>query len=933
MFNRFSFMAILVVTFAMHLVGQTTVPISQIIQAEDFAQTSGVGLTPIVYNLKDAHNVLRHCANGNWARYDSVFFGTGFYDSVTFYYWCDYGYNPGGSSIQLRLDSPTGTSVATFSGIQVWGGYGFGPARAGLASLSSVTGMHTVYITFQGGSNICDFNKFILSGHMSFNAGDAQTYYVDATNGDNSFDGLSTDHPFKSIQKASAVMKPGSRSLIRQGIYREIIRPWYTGAPAATLSYEAYNGENVVISGGDPVTGWSVHSGNIYKASMPWSLGKYSNQIIVNGSMAWVARSPNVDENYTPDPNDWNLPLCGGSAGIQDYRPWRGRADPLSIAARICFGNNGSFNCNNGNFHPYDMAVSLNSSAAVQYRLPAALFGRAGNFFSGGLLTTYQAYWQQNGEIVGSSSSASQTTLSANGWNSMTCDHNGAGWISHVFGLLDAPNEWYRDSATQTLYLWAPGGVDPSTRLVEAKRRTLGLDLRGKAYVNVTGLRFLATSATLANASNCVLDRCHFKYVSHKDVFDWFEMGSAFWDAPFNCSNGYSGIYISGSNNTFKNGSVGVSAHSGIILDGLNNTVTNNHIHDCDYTVSYQAGILVYKRYIEDPLSAIGLSITHNTFAHCGRGNVQVAWAGSPQSGQTDPQRLKIMYNDFGPAAYSTKETGSLSCQGSSFAEVSYNWFHGTAGTEQSDIVMESDFGATHYTVHHNVFYQDETVNRGVRLGNEATFAFYDTGANGAKCFNNTFVDSLAPNHRDVSPAAWPGFKANNIWCNSDTAPWKFTDPVNRDYSLTAASTRAIDKGVLIPNWVGAGDYVGAAPDLGAYEYGKPRWVAGADWQEQPWVYPPSGSPVTLRGIGAVPTILGLARLRILPGKMIIDVPKIISCRLSVFNALGATVAVQTLERGGKAVIPTYALGAGMFVIQLSSGMKTVRWKIFNGAQ
>ena len=45
-------------------------------------------------------------------------------------------------------------------------------------------------------------------------------------------------------------------------------------------------------------------------------------------------------------------------------------------------------------------------------------------------------------------------------------------------------------------------------------------------------------------------------------------------------------------------------------------------------------------------------------------------------------------------------------------------------------------------------------------------------------------------------------------------------------------------EGEVIPGRVDR--YAGKAPDLGAYEYGEPRWVPGADWEEHEWHYPPS---------------------------------------------------------------------------------------------
>lgn len=57
--------------------------------------------------------------------------------------------------------------------------------------------------------------------------------------------------------------------------------------------------------------------------------------------------------------------------------------------------------------------------------------------------------------------------------------------------------------------------------------------------------------------------------------------------------------------------------------------------------------------------------------------------------------------------------------------------------------------------------------------------------------------------------------------------PW-FVDATNpdmaeRDYQLTAQATSAIDKGANVAPLNDA-----TPPDIGAYEFGQPRWQAGA---------------------------------------------------------------------------------------------------------
>ena len=77
------------------------------------------------------------------------------------------------------------------------------------------------------------------------------TYHVDQKDpkaSDNN-DG-SEEFPFRTINRAAQVVKPGERVSIHSGIYREMIRPLYSGdGPDRMIAYEAVPGEEVIISG------------------------------------------------------------------------------------------------------------------------------------------------------------------------------------------------------------------------------------------------------------------------------------------------------------------------------------------------------------------------------------------------------------------------------------------------------------------------------------------------------------------------------------------------------------------------------------------------------------------------------------------------------------------------------------------------------------
>jgi len=757
---------------------------------------------------------------------------------------------------------------------------------------------------------------FLLSGIAALCAVSVQaqtTYYVSTTGSDGS-DGKSLDHPFATIGKAAAVMKAGDRCQIRQGIYRETVKPAASGAAAAPMTFEAYGNDLVYISGADPVIGWTQHQGGIYKASMPWNLGEYKNQIIVDGKMAWNARSPNVDAAYVPD-------QYLDFFGIFDRRRFQPLTEPIAVPQLVFFGDNG------GSGSSFNFSVGAGSGAS---KLPADLFNHSNDFFKGGLLTVHGIYWIGTGIISGSSSSATNTSIQSTKVNSMAMGGEGAGFISHVFGLLDAPNEWFRDNGTQMLYLWAPDGANPSNHLVEAKRRGLGFDLTGKQYVTVKNLRFIATSMTLDDARNCTIEGCQFKYVAHNDALSNDEMG-AYFEIKQDCSDGHLGIYLGGSNNAMKKCLVRGSNASGVVISGHYCSVTNSIITDCNYSPTYHAGILVIPNNGDwtDVTKPKGTEISNNYFAYHMRACIQV---GGAANGTSESVRMKIHNNNFGAAVYGSNESGQIAIQSCTMGEIYRNYFHDVGFFQMASICGESDFGGQGWRLHHNVFYQGDSSVFSSKWGKPTYLRCCDWTPtpedDDFMCFNNTIVDSSSYDHWDwetmssFSGVPWTTnfVNKNNLWgwTLSDTASWKYTNPVKRDYSLRAGSP-AIDKGVAIPGWVET--YKGAAPDLGAYEYGETPWVAGPDWQEQAWVYPPP-PPVSVVGPMDRQTGAPMLRPTVRPWRKTILVGGLNNAeyRVTVFNAAGIPVVAQRGSGSQAISIDAAGLAPGIYVVRLFSG-------------
>ena len=101
----------------------------------------------------------------------------------------------------------------------------------------------------------------------------AATYYVDATNGNDSASGTTTATAWKTINKVNtSTFAAGDQILFKRGeTWRESLVPPSSGASGSPIVFDAYGtGEAPTITGSLdlPAAAWSVDSGNVWKASV-----------------------------------------------------------------------------------------------------------------------------------------------------------------------------------------------------------------------------------------------------------------------------------------------------------------------------------------------------------------------------------------------------------------------------------------------------------------------------------------------------------------------------------------------------------------------------------------------------------------------------------------------------------------------------------------
>ncbi|MGR6761295.1 right-handed parallel beta-helix repeat-containing protein [Paenibacillus sp. T2-29] len=568
-------------------------------------------------------------------------------------------------------------------------------------------------------------------------------YYVSTTGNDITGTGT-LSNPWKTIQKAADTMTAGDTCIIRGGTYRETVTLHTSGTSAKPINFEAYTGENVTVSGADPVTGWKNYSGSIYYAEMKGSLGT-KNQIFVNKQMQFEARWPNSPT-----------------------------LDPLNLA-----------------YATVDSGSTTTIKDGDLTQAPGYWVGKTVWSVPG---TGYKSYKSTITSSSDGSITFDQIDTAATGGNSY--------YITGNLEDLDSAGEWYFDSITGRLYLWAPGGVDPNTLTVEAKKRTYAFDLSSRSYINITGINIFASSIKMSNSNYCKVSNMIAEYVSHdSDVTRQYSTG----------------IFMSGTNNELRDSTLTYSSGNLVSIEGTGNKVINNLIHEANYSAADIPAIYL--------LGANHL-ISHNTVYNAGRHLIFMP-----------TQNSQIQYNNLYNAGKLTKDCGILyefawDGQGT---VIHHNYIHDNLAKNYSGTGIYLDNGSKGYIVHHNVVWGNYT---GIRLNtpsnfnliyNNTTYSNGNVGYWGSNFQSDMYGDRIF-NNIFTTTFTLPGthIEGNNI--TSETNPL-FVNPTAYDFRLQSTSP-AINAGAVISGITN--DYVGAAPDIGAYEFGGADWTAGHDFSSPP---------------------------------------------------------------------------------------------------
>jgi parallel beta-helix repeat protein len=273
-----------------------------------------------------------------------------------------------------------------------------------------------------------------------------------------------TDGPFARISRArdairalgAAAREAGPITVsIRAGRYSLsepiVFQPQDSGRPGAPITYEAYEGEVPVISGGRAITGW-VRDGEVWRARVPDVAegGWYFRQLFVNGRRAQRARSPNDGFFHVNGAISMGEQATFAFQGDDIKAEWARRGDVEVIALQTW----------------------------AEIRMPITAVDEAAKLVT----------------LAGKCAPSNR-------------ENDARYWVENAPELLDAPGEWYLDRKAGEVAYWPRPGENMTTAEVIAPFLTQLVRIEGDASggemvsdLHFRGLTFAYTDWTLGAA-------------------------------------------------------------------------------------------------------------------------------------------------------------------------------------------------------------------------------------------------------------------------------------------------------------------------------------------------------------------------------------------------------------------------------------------------
>lgn len=646
----------------------------------------------------------------------------------------------------------------------------------------------------------------------------AADYYV-AVNGDDTLNTGGVSDPFKTISKAVAVMGDGDTCYVNGGTYRETVN--FDGKSGLTV--KAVDGEQVVLSGLDKVTGsWTNESGNIWYAavngmltrSIPINEGKgdkehlcdtFESQVYKDDTVQFLARWPNkqstdydklmdkdwhsmtsdeckasVPESFYTEgfSADWTTENLSGAyfwAKVQnEWCSWMAPVTGYNPSTKKMILR--SFYTNENDLHFW---ISTKHNPKIKDR---------GSYF---------------GRII-------------------------------VLGakiLLDDENEFFTDFENNRIYVYST--TDPSSKNYEVKTRHTAFILPETASnIIIEGIDVRAATMTI-EGQNCVIKGSTLDFPSYGYAP---YMNNMTTQIP-----GLTNLKLKGSKNVLRDSTIENCFGGAFEVQGSDNYIHNCLARNVNTMASWHSGFIV---------SGIRNTVSHSTVYKVGRSGFSI----------TDGRNCRVLYNDVSDVGYLTDDLGGLhSSRDTQNTEIAYNWFH---DIQHGNAIYMDNYN-NHYIIHHNVIWN--TYGLGINHNRPSNHSFiinntvlenwdggsksgwtgcigqvfgpWSDGDEGAKQADSTYgsmwFNNLARNGvKTKGNRPYYGFYAqNNSSLSSNKLNSQPFDPTVHKIS------EGEDKGIYIKG-ITSEHVKDGKPDMGAYEVTNSApnavWTAGHDFENPP---------------------------------------------------------------------------------------------------
>jgi len=605
----------------------------------------------------------------------------------------------------------------------------------------------------------------------------ATEYYV-AKNGSDKNNGT-INKPFKTINKASKKMKAGDVCFIREGVYHEVVKlNEISGSVTMPYVFKAYKNEHVVLDGSiDLDLTWKKHQGSIYKAKLKTSIW----QLFVNDISMTSARWPNGNWN---DGSVWDKEKSmawpeknKGSYGHHFNKELASIKGDLTGA--IIIVNSGSFKTFKSN---------------IVEHIPGT-----DNFKYDTKRKHIKVHFSFKGKI-----------------------HRHGYFLEGILDLLDEENEWFFNPKSKEIYLWAPEGKHPKNFRIKGKTQSYAFDISNSSYVKLEGLNFFGTTFKADDSHHITVEDCNFMYPSYSKRM----LGDL---SLTDVSSMQARKKQTKTFNTIRNCKFEYMDGSVLDMNGWNNVVENNYMHNIDYSCTYKGG------YTLNMSQATQLLFRRNTVHTTGASEMYKAGV-----------RNTIELNDLSRSGH-LQNDGSLvqvSVASQDKSQTRYNWVHNSVkqGLRFDNKNTPNAPWGENGNMHHNVAWKTERIYfKGDKhfIYNNVSF---DSRLNDLIISSNTAIQGH--NHTTITRN-----NISNKFSGNRTKPGKkypvpgvvdhnwagdvkeadvrsqLRDPDNLDFRPKKDS-ELIDAGALIEGK--DIQFLGDAPDIGAYEYGDTNyWIPG----------------------------------------------------------------------------------------------------------